>query len=96
MHTMLPAILGLIGMMIIYTTYALGYLKASLPVMFLLIIFVVMGCGAMLEMSEFFYDHTSIPLLVTFYPQDSHKVLPTKHHWWILFTIFTPTHLALF
>jgi hypothetical protein len=68
MHTMLPAILGLIGMMIIYTTYALGYLKASLPVMFLLIIFVVMGCGAMLEMSEFFYDQYLYPVIGNILP----------------------------
>jgi hypothetical protein len=68
MHTMLPAILGLIGMMIIYTAYALGYLKASLPVMFLLIVFVVMGCGAMLEMSEFFYDHYLYPVIGNILP----------------------------
>jgi hypothetical protein len=63
MHAMLPSILGMIGMMIIYTSYAMGYLKTSLPLMFLLIIFVVMGCGAMLEMSEFFYDQYLYPIM---------------------------------
>jgi hypothetical protein len=68
MHAMLPAILGLIGMMIIYTIYAIGHLEASLPVMFVLIIFVVMGCGAMLEMSEFYYDQYIYPIIGNYLP----------------------------
>ena len=68
MHSMLPAILSLIGIMIIYTAHAMGYLKASMPVMFILIIFVVMGCGAMLEMSEFFYDQYLYPVVGNYLP----------------------------
>lgn len=56
MHFLVPCILGLIGMMIIYTMYALDRLKASLGAMFAIIILVVMGLGAFLELAEFFYD----------------------------------------
>lgn len=68
MHTLIPAILGLMGMMFIYTAYAYGYLKASLKMMFILIILVVMGLGAMLEMSEYFYDHVLYPIIGVYLP----------------------------
>jgi hypothetical protein len=68
MHTMVSVVLGLIGMMIIYTAYAYGQLKASLKVMFLLIVFVVMGFGAVLEMTEYFYDQVLYPLIGLYLP----------------------------
>jgi len=68
MHYMVSAILGLIGMLFIYTAYAYGHLKASLPVMFALIVFIVMGFGAFLEMLEFFYDQVLYSLTVGFLP----------------------------
>jgi hypothetical protein len=68
MHTMVPAILGLIGIMFIYTAYAYDYLKARIPVMFIIIVFIVIGFGAVLEMSEYFYDQVLYPLIGTYLP----------------------------
>ncbi len=68
MHSLIPAVLGLIGMMIIYTAYAYGQLKASLKVMFILIVFMVIALGAMLEMSEYFYDQIIYPFINTYLP----------------------------
>lgn len=68
MHYMVSAILGLIGMLFIYTAYAYGHLKASLPVMFALIVFIVMGLGALLEMLEFFYDQVLYPFIGGYLP----------------------------
>lgn len=68
MHILVPAVLGLIGMMIIYTFYALGRLQASLGVMFAIIVMVVMGTGAALEMSEYFYDQILYPVVGEWLP----------------------------
>lgn len=68
MHIFIPTILGLIGMLFIYTAYAYGRLKASLSVMFLIIVFVVMGFGAMLEMIEYFYDQILYPVIGVYLP----------------------------
>ncbi len=80
MHILVPAVLGLIGMMIIYTFYALGRLQASLGVMFGIIIMVVMGTGAALEMSEYFYDQILYPFIGEWLPtgltQGSHLAPP--------------------
>ncbi len=80
MHILVPAVLGLLGMMIIYTFYALGRLQASLGVMFAIIIMVVMGTGAALEMSEYFYDQILYPFIGEWLPtgltQGSHLAPP--------------------
>lgn len=68
MHFLIPSILGLLGMMFIYTAYAYGQLKASMKVMFILIVLVVLGLGAALEMSEYFYDHALYPLIGVYLP----------------------------
>lgn len=56
MHFMLPLYVALIGMMLLYTMYFYGRLKASLTVMAVLIILVTMGLGGLLEIGEYTYD----------------------------------------
>ncbi len=68
MHLLVSFILGLVGMMIIYTFYALGKLQASTGVMFALIVLITMGIGAGLEMGEYFYDQILYPLIGYFLP----------------------------
>ncbi|HMK53344.1 MAG TPA: hypothetical protein VK444_01035 [Methanobacteriaceae archaeon] len=68
MHLVVPAVLGLIGMMIIHTFHALGRLQASLGAMFAIIVMVVMGMGAALEMSEYFYDQVLYPMIGQWLP----------------------------
>jgi hypothetical protein len=63
-----PFIVGLVGMVIIYTFYALGKLQASAGVMFALIILITMGLGAGLEMAEYFYDQILYPLIGSYLP----------------------------
>jgi hypothetical protein len=68
MHLLVSFIVGLVGMMIIYTFYALGKLQASTGVMFTLIVLITMGLGAGLEMGEYFYDQVLYPLIGTYLP----------------------------
>jgi hypothetical protein len=56
MHFMLPLYLALIGMMVVYTMYFYGKLKASYSTMAVLIILVTIGFGGILEMGEYTYD----------------------------------------
>jgi hypothetical protein len=63
MHLLVSFIVGLVGMVIIYTFYALGKLQASTGVMFALIVLITMGLGAGLEMAEYFYDQILYPLI---------------------------------
>jgi hypothetical protein len=56
MHFMLPLYMALIGMMILYTMYYFGRLKASLGVMAGLMVIVTIGLGGVLEMGEYTYD----------------------------------------
>ncbi len=56
MHFMLPLYLALIGMMVIYTMYVYGKIKASYGAMAFIIIMVTLGFGAALEMVEYTYD----------------------------------------
>jgi hypothetical protein len=56
MHIMLPLYIALIGMMVVYTMYFYGKLKASLPAMAFIIIIMTIGFGAVLEMGEYTYD----------------------------------------
>ncbi|MBI5458481.1 hypothetical protein [Methanobacterium sp.] len=56
MHFMLPLYIALIGMMLVYTMYYYGRLKASLAEMAILIVIVTIGLGGILEMGEYTYD----------------------------------------
>ncbi len=56
MHFMLPLYLALIGMMVVYTMYYYGKLKASYGAMAFLIIMVTLGFGGALEIVEYTYD----------------------------------------
>jgi hypothetical protein len=56
MHFMLPLYIALIGMMLVYTMYYYGRLKASLTEMAIVIIIVTIGLGGILEMGEYTYD----------------------------------------
>jgi hypothetical protein len=56
MHFMLPLYIALIGMMVVYTMYFYGKLKASYATMAFFIIMVTIGFGAVLEMGEYTYD----------------------------------------
>jgi len=68
MHLLVSFIVGLVGMVIIYTFYALGKLQASTGVMFALIVLITMGLGAGLEMGEYFYDQILYPLVGPYLP----------------------------
>ena len=68
MHLLVSFVVGLVGMMIIYTFYALGKLQASSGVMFALIVLITMGLGAGLEMAEYFYDQALYPLIGSYLP----------------------------
>jgi len=68
MHLLISSIVGLVGMMIIYTFYALGKLQASTGVMFTLIVLITMGMGAGLEMAEYFYDQILYPVIGYYLP----------------------------
>jgi len=57
MHFMLPLYLALIGMMVVYTMYYYGKLKASYGAMAFLIVMVTLGFGGALEMVEYTYDN---------------------------------------
>lgn len=56
MHFMLPLYIALIGMMVVYTMYFYGKLKASYTAMAVLIVLVTIGFGGILEMGEYTYD----------------------------------------
>lgn len=56
MHFMLPLYVALIGMMLVYTAYFFGKLKASLSVMAGIIVLLTIGLGGVLEMGEYTYD----------------------------------------
>ena len=68
MHLLVSFVVGLVGMVIIYTFYALGKLQASTGVMFALIVLITMGLGAGLEMGEYFYDQILYPLIGPYLP----------------------------
>ena len=56
MHFMLPLYVALIGMMIVYTMYFYGKLKASYGAMVFIIVLLTIGLGGVLEMGEYTYD----------------------------------------
>ncbi len=56
MHFMLPLYIALIGMMVVYTMYFYGKLKASYTAMAFIIVIMTIGFGAILEMGEYTYD----------------------------------------
>jgi len=59
MHFMLPLYVALIGMMIVYTMYFYGKLKASYGAMVFIIVLLTIGLGGVLEMGEYTYEHIS-------------------------------------
>lgn len=56
MHFMLPLYIALMGMMVVYTMYYYGRLKASYLEMAVVIVIVTIGFGGVLEMGEYTYD----------------------------------------
>lgn len=56
MHFMLPLYIALIGMMLVYTMYHFGRLKATFLEMAIIIVIVTIGLGGVLEMGEYTYD----------------------------------------
>ena len=56
MHFMLPLYIALIGMMLVYTMYFYGKLKATYATMAVVIVLVTIGLGGVLEMGEYTYD----------------------------------------
>jgi hypothetical protein len=56
MHFMLPLYVALIGMMLVYTMYFYGKLKASYTAMAIVIVLITIGLGGVLEMGEYTYD----------------------------------------
>lgn len=55
-HTMIPAITSFIGMLMVYIGYRLGKFKASYLMAGIIIVFVTIGLGAVLEVIEYSYD----------------------------------------
>jgi hypothetical protein len=60
-HTMGGIMIGFIGLLIVYTAYVYGKLKASLPVMAMLIILVTVGFGGLWEIVEYLSDTILYP-----------------------------------
>jgi len=56
-HTMIPAITSFMGMILVYIGYRLGKFKATYLMAAIIIVFVTIGMGAVLEVSEYTYDH---------------------------------------
>jgi hypothetical protein len=56
MHFMLPLYIALIGMMLVYTMYFYGKLKASYGAMGVVIVLITISLGGVLEMGEYTYD----------------------------------------
>ncbi|MDI6644242.1 MAG: hypothetical protein QME14_04220 [Methanobacteriaceae archaeon] len=56
MHFMLPLYIALIGMMLVYSMYYYGKLKASMASMAVIIVIMTIGLGGILEMGEYTYD----------------------------------------
>jgi hypothetical protein len=62
-HTLGEVMVGFIGLMIVYTAHFYGKLKASLPVMAMLIILVSVGFGGLCEIVEYLSDRILYPLI---------------------------------
>ena len=56
-HAMIPAITSFVGMLLVYVGYRLDKFKASYLMAFIIIVFVTIGMGAVLEVVEYSYDH---------------------------------------
>ena len=56
-HTMIPTITSFMGVLLVYIGYRLGKLKASYLMAGIIIVFVTIGLGAVLEVVEYSYDH---------------------------------------
>ena len=56
-HTMIPAIISFIGVLLVYIGYRFDKFKASYLMSGIIIVFVTIGMGALLEVIEYSYDH---------------------------------------
>ena len=56
-HTMIPAITSFMGVLIVYIGYRFGKFKASYLMTGIIIVFITIGLGAVLEVLEYSYDH---------------------------------------
>jgi hypothetical protein len=56
-HTMIPAIISFMGVLLVYIGYRLDKFKASYLMTGIIIVFVTIGLGAVLEVVEYSYDH---------------------------------------
>ncbi|MBZ2164525.1 hypothetical protein [Methanobacterium spitsbergense] len=56
-HTMIPAIISFMGVLLVYIGYRFGKFKASYLMSGIIIVFVTIGMGAVLEVIEYSYDH---------------------------------------
>jgi hypothetical protein len=56
-HAMIPAITSFMGMLLVYVGYRFGKLRASYLMAGIIIVFVTIGLGAVLEVVEYSYDH---------------------------------------
>lgn len=56
-HTMIPAITSFMGMLLVYIGYRFEKFKASYLMAGIIIVFVTIGFGAVLEVVEYGYDH---------------------------------------
>jgi len=55
-HTMIPAIISFMGMLLVYIGYLLGKFRASYAMSWAIIVLITIGLGAVLEVSEYAYD----------------------------------------
>ncbi len=55
-HTMIPAIISFMGVLLIYIGYLLGKFKATYPMVWIIIVFITIGLGGTLEVIEYSYD----------------------------------------
>ena len=56
-HTMIPAITSFMGVLLVYIGYRFGKFKASYLMSGIIIVFVTIGLGAVLEVLEYSYNH---------------------------------------
>ncbi len=55
-HTMIPAIISFMGMLLFYIGYLLGKFRASYGMSWAVIVLITIGLGAVLEVGEYAYD----------------------------------------
>lgn len=68
MHFTVSLIVGLVGMMFMFTAYLYGRLKTSFIVMAFVVVMVTLGIGAVLELVQFTYDTFLYPHIYHVFP----------------------------